>query len=37
MGMPMTSQYWALGTAGLVSYHRRTVLEGSALSLNWHI
>lgn len=33
--MPMTSQYWAVGTAGLFSHHRRAVLEGSALSLNW--
>lgn len=33
--MPMTSQYWAMGTAGLFSHHRRVVLEGSALSLNW--
>lgn len=33
--MPMTSQYWAAGTAGLFSHHRRAVLEGSALSLNW--
>lgn len=33
--MPMTSQYWAVGTAGLFFHHRRAVLEGSALSLNW--